>query len=90
MTMTIASRLALATLAWSGFLLSSLLGSARGEGTDVAVRPTADGYVVRYMSGNAVYAERLQGGRWLGCGWSAERSDGTWRTSGPTTRSNFG
>ena len=24
------------------------------------------------MSGKAVYAERLQGGRWLGCGWSAD------------------
>ena len=72
MTMTIASRLAVAILAWSGFLLSSLLSSACGEDTEVGVRRTADGYVVRYMSGNAVYAERLQGGRWLGCGWSAD------------------
>jgi hypothetical protein len=49
--MTIANRLAVAVLAWNGFLPSLLLSSAYSEGTEVGVRRTADGYVVRYASG---------------------------------------
>ena len=68
--MTIANRSAIAILARHGFLLFSLFSLAYGADAEVGVRRTRDGYVVRYASGNAVYAERLQGGRWLGCGWS--------------------
>ena len=70
--MTIANRAAIAILAWHGFLLFSLFSLAYGEDTEVGVRRTRDGYVVRYTSSKAVYAERLRGGRWIGCGWSAD------------------
>ena len=69
--MTIAPRWAAAILVWNGFLSSLLFSLAYGEDAAVSVRRTADGYVVRYVSDKAVYAERLQGGRWIGCGWSA-------------------
>jgi len=64
--------LVVAILVCHGFLFNSLFSLAYGGDAEVSTRRTADGYAVRYTSGKAVYAERLQAGRWLGCGWSAD------------------
>ena len=38
------------------------------------------GREVRYSSGKTVYVERLEGDRWLGCGWNVDTS---WHTDFP-------
>jgi alpha-galactosidase len=69
--MKIANRLTVAVLACSGFLFGPHFRLAFAEAVDVTAWQAPDGFSVRYMSGQTVYVEKLRGGRWIGCGWSA-------------------